>query len=85
MYDGIYTTGQIAKACEVGPKTVNGWFDNPGGRLDDEHRLHGWRIPGGRDRRVSREEIIRFLKVHDMYETYGTHFEKQQDSEIENL
>lgn len=79
MYDGIYTTGQIAKACEVAPKTVNEWFDNSKGRLSDDQRLRGYRIPGSRDRRVTRREIIRFLKVHDMYDTYGNHFEEQQD------
>jgi two-component system response regulator RpaA len=77
MQDGVYTTGQIAKFCEVGHHTVNKWFDNPGGMLDAEHRLNGYRVPGSQDRRVPRDEIIRFLKVHDMYEYYGSRFEVQ--------
>mgnify|MGYP001413829588 CR=1 FL=1 len=85
MIEGLYTTGKIARLIEMAPHTVNKWFDNPGNRLDDEHRLNGYRIPGSGDRRVTREEVIRFLKVHDMYDLYGSRFEDQKDSEIENL
>ncbi len=57
-----YTTGQIAKICQVAPRTVSKWFD--------AGRLGGYRIPGSMDRRVPRNELIRFLRENDM-PTYG--------------
>jgi excisionase family DNA binding protein len=52
----IFTTGQVAKICKVAPRTVTKWFDSG--------RLKGYRIPGSRDRRIPRENLIRFLKEH---------------------
>jgi excisionase family DNA binding protein len=52
------TTGQIAKHCDVAPRTVSKWFDSG--------RLHGYRIPGSPDRRIPREDFIRFLKANGM-------------------
>ncbi len=54
----IFTTGQIAKICKVSSRTVSKWFDSG--------RLRGYRIPGGQDRRIPREHLIRFLKEHGM-------------------
>ena len=54
----VFTTGQVAKICKVSPRTVCKWFD--------AGRLHGYRIPGGQDRRILRGELIRFLKAHGM-------------------
>src|SRR5205807_9107038 len=54
----VFTTGQGAKICKVAPRTVSGWFDSG--------RLRGYRIPGSRDRRIPREQLIRFLKEHGM-------------------
>ena len=34
----IYTTGQVAKMCQVAPRTVSKWFDSG--------RLKGFRIAG---------------------------------------
>ena len=52
------TTGQVAKICEVAPRTVIKWFDSG--------RLRGYRIPGSMDRRIPREHLLRFLKEHGM-------------------
>lgn len=49
----VYTTGQVAKLCKVAPKTVGKWFDSG--------QLRGYRIPGGTDRRVPREDLVEFL------------------------
>jgi excisionase family DNA binding protein len=54
----VFTPGQIAKICSVAPRTVSKWFDSG--------RLKGYRIPGRQERRIPREQLIRFLKEHGM-------------------
>jgi excisionase family DNA binding protein len=54
----VFTTGQVAKICNVGKRTVMKWFDSG--------RLKGYRIPGSEDRRIPREYLIRFLKEYGM-------------------
>lgn len=52
----VFTTGQVADICMVAPRTVAKWFDSG--------RLRGYQIPGGGDRRVPRDILIRFLREH---------------------
>ena len=54
----VFTTGQVAKICKVAPRTVSKWFDSG--------RLKGYRIPGSQDRRIPRDQLIRFLKENNM-------------------
>jgi two-component system response regulator RpaA len=54
----VFTTGQVAKICRVAPRTVSKWFDSG--------RLRGYRIPGSQDRRIPREQLIKFLTEHGM-------------------
>ena len=54
----VLTTGEVAKICNVAPRTVSKWFDNG--------QLKGYRIPGSKDRRIPVSELIRFMKVHNM-------------------
>ncbi|MEJ2647663.1 MAG: response regulator [Sedimentisphaerales bacterium] len=54
----VLTTGDVAKICHVAPRTVSKWFDNG--------QLKGYRIPGSKDRRIPVNELIRFMKVHNM-------------------
>ncbi len=54
----VFTTGQVAKICQVAPRTVSKWFDSG--------RLKGYRIPGSQDRRIPRDQLIRFLKENHM-------------------
>jgi len=54
----VLTTGDVAKICNVAPRTVSKWFDNG--------QLRGYRIPGSKDRRIPVSELIRFMKVHNM-------------------
>ena len=54
----VYTTGMVARICNVAPRTVSKWFDSG--------RLKGYRIPGGKDRRVPREELVQFLTANGM-------------------
>ena len=53
----VFTTGQVAKICKVAPRTVSKWFDSG--------RLRGYRIPGSQDRRIPREQLIKFLKERE--------------------
>src|SRR5580698_4780948 len=54
----VFTTSQVAKICQVAPRTVSKWFDSG--------KLKGYRIPGSQDRRIPRDQLIRFLKEHHM-------------------
>ena len=54
----VLTTGEVAKICNVAPRTVSKWFDSGA--------LHGYRIPGSKDRRIPLAQLIRFMKHHGM-------------------
>ena len=54
----VLTTGEVAKICNVAPRTVSKWFDNG--------QLKGYRIPGSKDRRIPLSELVRFMKVNNM-------------------
>ena len=54
----VLTTGQVAQICNVAPRTVTKWFDSG--------QLCGYRIPGSKDRRIPLNELIRFMKAHDI-------------------
>jgi len=54
----VLTTGDVAKICNVAPRTVSKWFDSG--------HLKGYRIPGSKDRRIPVSELMRFMKVHNM-------------------
>jgi excisionase family DNA binding protein len=58
MKRDVLTTGQVAKICNVAPRTVSKWFDTG--------QLRGYRIPGSKDRRIPREQLIRFMRAHGM-------------------
>ncbi|MCA9274744.1 MAG: response regulator [Phycisphaerales bacterium] len=52
----VLTTGEVAKICNVAPRTVSKWFDSG--------QLKGYRIPGSKDRRIPVTELYRFMKAH---------------------
>lgn len=54
----VFTTGQVAKSCKVAPRTVAKWADSG--------RLKHYRIPLSKDRRITRENLIQFLKEEGM-------------------
>lgn len=54
----VLTTGDVARICNVAPRTVSKWFDTG--------QLKGYRIPGSKDRRIPLSELIRFMKVHNI-------------------
>ncbi len=54
----VLTTGDVARICNVAPRTVSKWFDSG--------QLKGYRIPGSKDRRIPLSELIRFMKAHNI-------------------
>lgn len=54
----VLTTGDVARICNVAPRTVSKWFDSG--------QLKGYRIPGSKDRRIPLSELLRFMKVHNI-------------------
>ncbi|MFA6046909.1 MAG: response regulator [Phycisphaerales bacterium] len=52
----VLTTGEVAKICNVAPRTVSKWFDSGS--------LKGYRIPGSRDRRIPASELMKFMRAH---------------------
>lgn len=60
----VLTTGDVAKICNVAPRTVSKWFDNG--------QLKGYRIPGSKDRRIPLDELLKFMKENNMPTTLLT-------------
>lgn len=54
----VYTTGEVAKICKVTIRTVIKWFESGD--------LEGYKIPGSKDRRIPRENLVAFMKKHKM-------------------
>lgn len=54
----VLTTGDVARICNVAPRTVSKWFDSGA--------LTGYRIPGSKDRRIPLNQLIQFMKQHGM-------------------
>ena len=52
----VLTTGEVAKICNVAPRTVSKWFD--------AGHLKGYRIPGSKDRRIPVNQLVKFMKNH---------------------
>jgi excisionase family DNA binding protein len=52
----IFTTGEAAQICKVSQQTIIRCFDSG--------RLHGFRVPGSKFRRIPREELIRFMRAN---------------------
>ena len=58
-----YTTGDVARLCQVTKRTVIKWIDSG--------KLKGYTIPGSRHRRVSADSLQAFLKAHRMPDYAG--------------
>ena len=54
----IFTSGQAARACRVAPRTISKWFDSG--------QLQGYRMPGSADRRIPRDQFVKFLEANGM-------------------
>jgi len=49
-----YSTGEAARLCKTSQQTIIRCFDTG--------RLHGFRVPGSRFRRIPRDELVRFMR-----------------------
>lgn len=57
MWDkDVFTTGEVAKICSVTIRTVIKWFESGD--------LEGYKIPGSKDRRIPRDNLVRFMERH---------------------
>jgi len=54
----VLTTGDVANICHVAARTVTKWFDTG--------KLRGYRIPGSRDRRIPRDQLVAFMKENNI-------------------
>lgn len=54
----VFTTSEVALLCRVAARTVAQWFD--------AGMLTGYRIPGSKDRRITRQSLVDFLQQHNM-------------------
>ena len=54
----VFTTGEAAKICKVSQQTIIRCFDSG--------RLHGFKVPGSRFRRIPKAELIRFMHQNSM-------------------
>lgn len=54
----MFTTGDVAKLLSVAPRTVSKMFDSG--------KLVGFRLPGSLDRRIPRDELLKFLRENKM-------------------
>lgn len=52
----VLTTGEVAKICNVAPRTVSKWFDSG--------QLRGYKIPGSKDRRIPLSALVGFMRQH---------------------
>jgi excisionase family DNA binding protein len=64
----VLTTGEVARICKVAPRTVTKWFDSG--------QLHGYRIPGSKDRRIPVTQLLRFMRQNNMPLDGMLHFTK---------
>jgi two-component system response regulator RpaA len=49
----VFTTGDVARICKVAQRTVTNWTERG--------QLKFYRIPGSRDRRITRPELAKFI------------------------
>ena len=58
-----YTTGEVARLCQVTKRTVIKWIDSG--------KLQGYTIPGSLHRRVAADSFRQFLRTHKMPDLLG--------------
>ena len=56
--NNVLTTGDVAKICNVAPRTVSIWFD--------KGLLNSYCIPASRFRRIPIPELARFMTEHNI-------------------
>ena len=56
LHKEVLTTGEVARLCHVTIRTAIKWFE--------KGHLKGYKIPGSRDRRFARADVLQFMKEH---------------------
>ena len=70
----VFTTGDVARICNVAARTANKWFDSG--------LLKGYRIPVSKDRRVPVEELKRFMMDNNIpMDSFPTEYERPRVSQ----
>lgn len=54
----VFTTGEVAEVCKVSQQTIIRCFDSG--------KLHGFRVPGSKFRRIPRESLIQFMRENEI-------------------
>lgn len=54
----VFTTGDVARICNVTIRTVIKWFESGD--------LVGYKIPGSRDRRIPRDNLVAFMRRYNL-------------------
>lgn len=54
----VFTTGEAAEICQVSQQTIIRCFD--------AGKLHGFRVPGSRFRRIPRADLARFMRENNI-------------------
>jgi len=54
----VFTTGEAAEICKLSQQTIIRCFDSG--------RLHGFRVPGSRFRRIPRDGLVRFMRENNI-------------------
>ncbi len=54
----VFTTGEVAQICNLSQQTIIRCFDSG--------RLGGYRVPGSKFRRITRDALIKFLKENNI-------------------
>ncbi len=54
----VFTTGEAAKLLHVSQMSVIKWFN--------EGKLEGYRVPYSKDRRITRESLVRFVRENNL-------------------
>ena len=57
-HKSVFTTGEAAEICGLSQQTIIRCFDNG--------QLGGFRVPGSKFRRIPRENLIRFMREHNI-------------------
>jgi excisionase family DNA binding protein len=55
-YKKGFTTGEVAELCHVTIPTVIKWIES--------EELEGFKIPGSKNRRITRKNLLKFMKKH---------------------
>lgn len=66
LFNRVYTTGQVAKICELSLSTII--------RCIDSRDLEGYRVPGSTHRRITHDSLVEFMKKYEIYEFFKDNF-----------